>query len=361
VRLWHPALLAAARHGLDSVASSEPVEITENEGPAVLADARRHKVVGLLDQAVADGVITTSSAFTGLLGEAAAEAAARSLFVERTLLQVHDLLSGAGIEHRFLKGSGVAHRFYPHPGLRTFIDVDVLIPVDQLTSAQAELARAGYTADPDIREGFLLRFGKSVTMRSPRMVEVDLHRTLAAPPFGVAATPDPLWERPAASIELGRHRVPVLDGVATFVHACVHESLSPRPRLAPLRDVAQIAAHVATRLEDVETLARALGVKACVAEAVDATEQHLGVRREAVHDRVAGWPIPPRERRWIAAYHGSTWRHVRAGIQGVPGLTAKATYLAAVMFPQPELAARRGGRRRRLAQAVRRAVRTPRR
>jgi len=326
-------LRVAASHGLGAL-PAEPLTLSADLLSAVLGGAEAERLVGLLDQALADGALRSDDDTAQAVGEASVRAQAWSLLVERHHLVVHQILEAADIEHRFLKGPTAAHRFYDHPGLRPFRDVDVLVRGSVLDAAAALLeAHDHRRPSPQLVAGFERRFAKSVTLRSNAGIEVDIHRTLASGPFGVAS-PDPLWARPAVLVNVGSAGLPALDPIAAFVHACIHAVTGTRTVTSTLRDITG-AAPPAANVAETQALAAALGATACVAEACTRAIGALDLAPLTVHD-LAGGPIPPRQRAWLdlylqrPGYRQMAWATVGA----VPGLGPKARYLSALARAQ---------------------------
>lgn len=339
------ALRAVAAHGLGTPAP-DPLPLDADQVSSLLVEASAHKLIGLMDQALADGAVVCDDASAERIGDRAVDVAAWSVRLERHLLVVHDLFSEHSLGHRFVKGATVARRFYDHPGLRMSVDVDVLVEPHELDRAVAVLAAAGHERiQRDPYPGFSRRYAKSVSMRSPAGVEVDVHRVIPDGPFGLRARPEVVWARPAAAVEIGDRSVPTLDPPTAFVQACVNAVASyDMVSLASLRDVAQISAHVADDGDAVRSVATALAVGACCAEAVGRARAELGWTPPAPIDAISRWPISDRERAWLDSYRTrpSDLRRTQLGVQAVPGLAGKAAYLASVVA----LAAGRPGRRR---------------
>lgn len=326
-------LRAVAGHGIDGIGPPPLLLPPELVGP-VLVGARAHKLIGLLDQAVADGAIVCDEASAVRIGERAAEVAAWSVQLERHLLEVHDLFESVDLPHRFVKGATVAHRFYGHPGLRMSVDVDVLVRPGDLERAVAVLAGAGHVRQqPDPYPGFSRRWAKSVSVRDAAGIEVDVHRVVPDGPFGLRADPLLLWSRPAGSVVIGGREVPAVDPVTAFVQACVNAVASyDMVSLASLRDVVQVARAVETDLPAVRSLAEAMRVGACLSEAVAQARAELAWAPPVAVAAIASWPITPLERQWLDSYRRrpSDARRVLLGVRAVPGLGGKAAYVASV-------------------------------
>ena len=323
-------LRSVASHGVSGGGRS-PASVDRAEAGDLIAEATAHKLIGLLDQAVADGAVLCDEVTAGEIGERAVEVAGWSVRLERHLLTVHELLLDHGLRHRFIKGSTIAHRFYSHPALRMSVDVDVLVPSAELEHALAVLAEDGHVrTQPDPYPGFSRVYGKSVTMRHSNGVEVDVHRVIADGPFGLRASADSLWERPDAWITLGGRAVPTLDPVAAFVHACVNAVASyDLVTLASLRDVVQVGTAVADQVPDVLEVADALCVQACLADAVARATTAMAWDAPAAIAPLADWSGSTRERQWLDSYREPPrdWRRVLLGWQAVPGLGAKVGHL----------------------------------
>jgi Uncharacterised nucleotidyltransferase len=305
-----------------------PARITAAGADVLLQQAVAERLMGLLDQAVADGAVLCDDEAAELVAGQAVRTQAGTLLVERHHLVVHELLEEAGIEHRFLKGPSAAHRFYEHPALRPFSDVDVLVQGADLDRSVDVLHADGHDRTrPELTPGFSARFGKSVTMRSAARIEVDLHRVLASGPFGTVASPDALWTDPASEITLAGTGLPVLAVDGAFVHACVHLVTGTSPRLSSMRDVAQIAALLDQGTAGVAALAAELGVTACVARAAALTGATLAPSPAPTLVELGTWQITARERRWLDLYaHGASYAaRARAGILATPGARAKVS------------------------------------
>lgn len=217
------------------------VAITEDDGDAVLAALREHRVEGLAVRAVTDGLLDAPSSVAAALVQRHDETMARTLRIEIATIRVSELLADHGIAHRVMKGVALAHQVHDRPELRSFRDVDVLVPSSSIDDAIAMLEFEGARRlQPSLRAGFDARFGKSVTL-SLDGVEVDVHRLLAPGPFGVWMYPADLFLL-GRTIELAGTTIPTFDRTEHLVHACYHAALgSAEPVLASLYDIAVLA------------------------------------------------------------------------------------------------------------------------
>ncbi|MCB0965100.1 MAG: nucleotidyltransferase family protein, partial [Acidimicrobiales bacterium] len=144
-----------------------------------------------------------------------------AMTLEIELLAVVDRLEGAGIEPVVLKGPALAHLDAPDPALRTFADLDLLVPADQLPDAVAMLVADGAIRRvAERRPGWDRRFAKSVTLQRPDGLELDLHRTLVDGAHG-GRIPTRDLHRDRAGFELAGRSLWAL----APVHRALHSAL----------------------------------------------------------------------------------------------------------------------------------------
>jgi hypothetical protein len=171
----------------------------------------------------------------------------------------------------------------------------------------------------------------------PSGLEVDLHRTLALGPFGLAIDPRQL----AAAGEmfaLGGRALRALDRPRRFLHACYHAVLGrARPRVAPLLDVAWTAPHDEREHAAVALLATSWRSGTVVERALGLAGTELGW----VPPMSARWDptelgISAQQQRWLAGYLGDDRTSARltlSAVEAIDGWAARADYLRAVLWP----------------------------
>ena len=335
-------LLTVAGYQLPGAGRRFPDRPMDDAGwEALLAGARHHRVTGLLNRATGDGALPATPEQLRQAREVHRGIQMRVLALEQQLPSVVELLAERGIESRVLKGSAVAHLDYAEPGLRSFVDLDVLVKAADIDRAAAELIAAGFRrtlAEP--RPGFDRRFDKGMTLIPPAGYELDLHRTFVLGPWGVIMKFDRLWDE-GEQFEVGGRRMLALSRGNRFIHACYHAALGNWPlRLGSLRDVAEIQ----RRLDghDVATLelVRAWGVEALVAAAVSDSRRLLGV---AADDELSSWArdYQPsrREVAWLALHtHADKTFAAQAvaTVRVLPSWRDRVAYLRALIFPNEQ-------------------------
>jgi hypothetical protein len=350
---------AVAGYGLSGAPLALPRgSLDERTWTVVLADAAREHVTGHLVQALDDGAFPATDTQWAEAIEHHERALGLDLVLERLLLASVAELDAAGIPTRVLKGPAVAHTVYPEPGRRSFADVDLLVPAQHYDGAIGLLCRDGARRRyPEPRRGFDRRFGKGVCLESRDGLELDLHRTFVAGPFGLAVDNEALFAT-SWPFSLGGRVLEGLDPEARFVHACFHASLGDvEPRLVALRDVAQMLLHSTLDAHRVQELCRRWRCGIVVQRATQVAWETFGI---AVSPELVRWAqhyLPSEfERRALRAYVGPDRSYARqavAGLYAVRGIRAKAAYAGALLVPTAAyVRARDGSYLRRVGRAV---------
>jgi hypothetical protein len=344
------------RAGLVSV---DPVVLPR--GPAwetLWADLRDEKLVPALAQAMHCGAVRGSRDQHDIARRAHEVVMRSCVRLERVALDELRRLDRAGIDARLLKGAAVAHLDYPDPAWRGFGDVDLLVRPSHYDAAVDVLASAGSRRRSDEpRAGFDRRFGKGVCMIRPDGVQVDVHRSFAAGPFGVTVDTDELFAM-SSTFSLGGSAVRALDSEGRFLHACYHAALGDFPaRLASLRDVAQMLLGGAIDIDRARATAGRWRAGVVLASAVATAWSVFRLPRTTSVDWAFTY-VPDRfERVALGAYVGprrSYARQMAAAVPAVRGWRNRAAYVFALVIANGDYVERRdGGYARRIGRAVR--------
>ncbi|CAN5190501.1 hypothetical protein BH24ACT1_BH24ACT1_09330 [soil metagenome] len=333
-----PSLAAAvAAYGLPTRSSLPDRPLPVHEWELTVAEARDHRTIGFLAQAVADGSFVATAEQAEQAYDAHAEAMGLAVVLERLLLDVVALLSGAAVDHRVLKGSAFAHLVYPDPAQRPFGDVDVLVPASRFDVAVTTLVDAGYTRErPQRRPGFDRRFVKSVTLTSPDGLPVDLHRTLAAGRFGLTLAADDLFAASSALMLAGQ-TLSALAPEDRFLHACYHAALGAAPPLLARRDIAQMLLTTDLDLTEVRRRCEAWRSQGVLARAVALTWETLALSDPVPLVTWARSYRPAASERWALGAHSMQRRSgakTVTTLMAITGLRDKLAFLWALAVPQ---------------------------
>lgn len=352
------ALRAVAAYGLaGSMLELPPSELVDRDFLRLHARIREQRLTGLFWSAITDGVFPVTESQRDRAEESHLRVLAGILRLEQLLVDTVGTLKQAGVPVRALKGAAVAHLDYPDPAQRTFGDIDLFVPSTAFDDAVAVLKAAGCIRRyPEPRPGFDRRFGKGTCLCTPAGLEIDLHRTFSMGPFGERLALDELWER-SESFTLAGTTVETLPVEARFLHAAYHAELGDLcPRLAPLRDLAQIVLTAEFDWARLQSLMQASQGEAVVARSVRTAWQEFHLADVLA---VSAWASQYREDEQAAAdlslytltpsYAARAFATVRA----IPSLSEKARFVAALTMPERSyLDGRHSSRPSRLRQGV---------
>jgi hypothetical protein len=316
----HPALVAAARHGL--AVEQPPVRIAAADTDVVLHRARFDHLTGLLARAVIDGVVLIDDEDAApRLRRQWHEELVVCVALEALAVRTAGVFDHAEVTWRLTKGAAVAHLDYPEdPAVRTFGDVDLVVHPDHWARAVAALTDAAYErVVPPLPGGYDARWGKGATMLAPDGSELDLHRRFAIGRFGVTTNMADVFD-PHDTITLAGRPIPVLDPVGRLLHACYHASLGGFRRLRAFRDVAQLVLVTGADWEAAFGVARSWRGEPVVASAIAETWRRMGLDpgHPAVA-RAATVPVGAADRRALALFgRGAPFR--RQALTALPRL-----------------------------------------
>ncbi len=329
---------AVAAHGLPGSMLDLPQEpLVGREFAELLSQVRMQRVSGLLWQAIVDGALPVTREQAEGAESLHLKALSATLVLERLLIETVEALNVHGIAVRVLKGSAVAHLDYPDPGMRTFGDIDLLVPGKAFDDAVDCLTALGHKRiHPQPRAGFDRRFSKGTSFRTADGLEIDLHRTFTMGPFGIRLDLPRLWETSEA-FDIGGRQLEALSAEERFLHACYHAVLGEtRPRLSPLRDAAQIALTRQLDLQRLHRLIRASGGEAVVSRAVRYAWDELAIADVLA---ISAWAYTyrtnPREAADLSVYgRGSSYTTKSvAAIRALPTMTQRAAFMYALLVP----------------------------
>jgi hypothetical protein len=339
-----PAAIAA--HGLPSahVIPSDP--LTDGEFSELLARCEQDRLLGFMARAVHDGTLLLDDEqherfellFRGWLEHA--------LRIERLVVDATLVLDRHRIPSRVLKGVALSHTAYDTPDERVFGDADLLVPADDLSRSSRVLADAldGRRVQPELRRGFDDRFGKEA-MLDVGGLELDLHRTFVEGAFGLTVRLDDLFT-PPYRFPLGMHELEALPMPQRFLHASYAAAFGDwPPRLASLRDLAQLVHRERPVLTDVLLMAREWRCEPIVARAVTLAWRELRLQTRFPVVEWAERHQPTRHEARMLAWHEGPARAFTsqaAAVLVLPSWDDRLAYVRAVAFPDRDYLGARG-------------------
>jgi hypothetical protein len=354
------AARAVAAYGLPGTTTELPRgPLADDDWAMLIGMARAQRMSGHLAHAIAGGDLAVTEEQLAEAGDSHLREMSLALLLERALLDVVDLFENLDIPYRVLKGSAVAHLDYADPSLRSFGDIDLLVPSSHFDAAVAGLSAAGHRRRfPEPRPGFDRRFGKGTSFSDAEDTEIDLHRTFVMGPYGLSISLEELWDT-SSTFVLAARTIHALRPEHRFLNACYHAVLgNTPPRLVPLRDVTELLLAGNVDVDEIRRLAASWQAEAVLALAVryawdtfalaDATALSFWAYRYAPE---------PWERRAIAVYQrpdaGYAARSL-AAVRAIRGASNKLAFVRALTFPTREYL---GGRHRSYLQRWRRGLR----
>jgi hypothetical protein len=140
--------------------------------------------------------------------------AARNLYIAAALRRVLDVLQSAEVPALLLKGAALVESVYPDPAQREMLDLDILVPGERLSAANAALAPLGYRPQTERFEHH-----DPPLVGKDRVVAVELHHHIVFTGEGKDFDIGDIWRRARPSAN-GGHLLPSAEDL--LLHVCVH-------------------------------------------------------------------------------------------------------------------------------------------
>jgi hypothetical protein len=251
-------------------------------------------------------------------------ATAQNLSVDLVTAEVVGALRARDVRSILLKGPTLTALLYRDGGLRTYVDVDLLIAQRDASRTSEVLLALGFAYGFESRDG-----GPSpdrvLWMRPPD--EVDLHHTLQ----GVEADAGRLWSVLSGMTglqEVGGQEVEILSEPARALHVALHATQHGRAWEIPMEDLRR-----AIEILPFETWQGA----AAVAEELEATAAFAtGLRLLPAGEGVAGRLGLSARATVGTLLRSQSAPHLTLGFEklySLPGPGAKARFIARKLFP----------------------------
>lgn len=293
---------AVLRFGLEEPPPAQPID--DDPWGDVVRWAMDHNLVGQL-WCAAPTVVTLSPGQRAVLAAAYEEVTLPALAIEASTLEVHRLLTGAGIGWRVLKGWATSRLLYDDPAQRSSRDIDILVrPVDldaaldalaPITAAPAEV-QAG-----PVRAHML----KERQITDTRGVAVDVHQAIEGCLVTSRLPIEPLFAEPQA-IAVRDVNILACSNAAMFVHSVLHAT-SGGAQLSTLPDLARLARLVAPDDPIVVALLAGRSQRDLFVWSLDVVGRHVPIPHTWRHYVTLHRPSPARMR-FYDAIHDSEAR-----------------------------------------------------
>lgn len=203
--------------------------------------AQRHRVSGYVYRMLRAAQVTDAEIMTPLR-RAVVRAAAMHMDVIQALRRVGEVFSEVGTPWAVLKGPVLAARYHQEPQLRSYADLDVLVPGSELRAAIAGLQAFGANVHPDAWRLALHDGWGEIPVVLPSGLPLDLHwHLLNRQTHRAEFTVDiPGVMRRVREVEVDGLQIPTLDSVDTVAHLCLHATTSGGNRLIWFKDIERV-------------------------------------------------------------------------------------------------------------------------
>jgi len=208
-------------------------------------------------------------------------------------------LTDAGIASAVFKGPALAHCYYENPAQRTYVDIDLLISVENLIEANQALRSAGLKPidnrlDKAVRSGY-----GEVTYHGPNNTTLDLHWHPMREPAVRRSFNWPTSDllKRTTTAEVADIELSILDPEDMLIAVATHACYDGAYRLGWFVDVARIEQSDQLRWDVLAQRCRSAGVGLPVQVVLDRGRRALGYHPDG------SWPLAR-----------GTWRGVTAAL-----------------------------------------------
>lgn len=238
-----PLVAAVLFHGLLDEQDVFTPEQWRDASPTLI----RHRLAGLALALIKGREAGAPRDVVDQLRASFAKQSAISMRLEAAAPSIDDALRSESVPLLFTKGIGIA-RAHKDPTLRTFVDLDVLVPPSQFRQALAVLRAQGFAGTgPEPRDYFIHRCREAVNLVHPHdHLSVDLHHHIPPWIWG-ARIPFEELLKDAATIHLQAGSIKTLSPHHNLLVAALHvisDKNKAGRSLMIWRDVAELAASV---------------------------------------------------------------------------------------------------------------------
>lgn len=220
----HALLLACARLALSPDEAARVRRMTSTvDWNATLALARRHRLIPLLHRHLKDAPVPRFAARE--LRALQREGVHRGLEMAAELRRLVDALAAAGVRALAYKGPALAMQAYGELGMRSFVDLDLLVRPDDVPRAMEILSAEGYAPALDFspaQERWFRRMdGDYPLVHRGTGLLLELHARVSSARFCMPISTDALLRR-STLVPLGGGEVRTLGGDDLLLVLAVH-------------------------------------------------------------------------------------------------------------------------------------------
>jgi hypothetical protein len=258
-------------------AAADPID-----WPRFLRVVRRHQVIGLVHEGLAQARPDLPPRIAGEIGAQAAALVRENLAMAREALRIQLLFDDAHLPVLFVKGTALAVLAFGNLGLRAGQDIDLLVAEETLPAATALILHAGYRrfdppphiSDAQLRLVMPLRKDLGFVHQATGL-RIELHWRLFLNPHAMAEAS--IMTAPRVVPLAGAAGLRTLGEEDLFAYLCMHGALHWWNRLKWLADInALLASTPEDGVEHLVRAAEARGAKRAAAQALLLCRRVLG-------------------------------------------------------------------------------------
>jgi hypothetical protein len=242
--------------------------------PLFMRIVKRHRIIGLVQNALQSAGIGVPPAQTQILAAGAQRIAWRNALFAAETVRLQNAFDAAQIPALVLKGAALAQQAYGTLRLKESKDIDLAVPAACVEQSLALMEREGYRISSahagfdDGQKNAVLRYGVEIGLRHRQNgVETELRWRLSENPWLFTAAD---YFSQTQDVDLpGLGSLRTLPPGMLFVYLCVHGATHGWSRLKWLADLnAFLSTCDEGVIEDYFRQARALGSDRCAAQAL---------------------------------------------------------------------------------------------
>ena len=225
----------------------------------------------------------------------------RSMQLTTQLFQILDRLNAHGIRALAFKGPVLAQQLYGQPFHREFVDLDILVPTEEVGQVIALLGADGFEAQFELASGQLTRFQKNwceiALYNHARNILVEIHWRLFPPDYSFSPAAKTSWKA-TREVFIAQRSITTLSIENQLLFACLHQAKHNWSRLGWILDLAALvkqSPHM--NWKEVQCLAGRFGTARMIRVSLQLIQNLFGV---PLPSAVAEWVTPDKQSESIA-------------------------------------------------------------
>ena len=236
-------------------------QFSHNDWEAILVEANKHGLAPLLagKLSVLPAHAKPPENVRQSLQNALRFSASRNLLLYHGLCQVLEALNEASIHAIVLKGAFLAEGVYENIGMRPMVDVDLMVPRDQLENVANILHRFGFSSQYFRLGDELSNTQELSPFHKPNAPILDIHWSIVSPSSPFKIDIDGIWKR-TNEAKFSDVKALALSPEDMLLHHCLHLAYQHAfsTGLRPFLDITETLCHFREELDWLKVQNRAI-------------------------------------------------------------------------------------------------------